>query len=185
MTIWLDTSIKPKSTHPPYNKTEAEHNINQNWLPRQANEMNQLPFNNLAQSQQSNSGTSTSTSTASSNHHNVQFDENTTTPTPRIAPLPNVKLPQLPFPEFTGKYKDFINFREIFNATVGRANLTKLQKLSYLMQALKGECGRTINQLPVTDDNYDVAWEMLESGTIIKKNSRLKPVSTPCWTILH
>ncbi|KFM71372.1 hypothetical protein X975_16590, partial [Stegodyphus mimosarum] len=76
---------------------------------------------------------------------------------------PDVKLPKLSLPTFTGNVYEWITFNDLFKAAVhNNDNLSKGQKLQYLLSALKGDALRVVKSIPVSDQNYEVAWSLLE-----------------------
>lgn len=75
----------------------------------------------------------------------------------------NVKLPNLSLPEFDGSYDKWFNFADTFHAVVDKnTDLAKVEKFYYLQRCLKGEAAQTIQAIKVTNENYDVAWEVLK-----------------------
>ncbi|XP_055714830.1 uncharacterized protein LOC129808948 [Phlebotomus papatasi] len=72
------------------------------------------------------------------------------------------KLPQIAMPTFSGKYSEWIPFKERFQSSVMKhPHLSKVQQLDYLKSALSGEALSVIKNLPITNANLDVAWELL------------------------
>ncbi|XP_055714258.1 uncharacterized protein LOC129808506 [Phlebotomus papatasi] len=72
------------------------------------------------------------------------------------------KLPEIKLPTFNGDFAEWISFRDKFRSSISNhPNLSNAQKLDYLNSALSGDAASTIKNLPVTDDNFEVAWEML------------------------
>ncbi|KAL7079953.1 hypothetical protein ACQ4LE_000847 [Meloidogyne hapla] len=71
-------------------------------------------------------------------------------------------LPRMDLPKFTGKCTDFISFMNQFNASVGDLpTLSESIKLSYLKTCLSGEPLSLINSLPLTDQSYIIALNLL------------------------
>ncbi|KFM63674.1 hypothetical protein X975_00812, partial [Stegodyphus mimosarum] len=76
---------------------------------------------------------------------------------------PDVKLSKLNLLKFTGNVNEWITFNDLFKAAVhNNDNLSKGQNLQYLLSALKGNAFRVIKSIPVSDQNYEVAWSLLE-----------------------
>ncbi|KHJ97810.1 hypothetical protein OESDEN_02208 [Oesophagostomum dentatum] len=73
------------------------------------------------------------------------------------------RLPVIPILNFSGKVWEFSNFWTLFEANVHNQALTKLQKFSYLLSALRGEAHDLIRRFPVTEQNYDHAIEFLRT----------------------
>lgn len=71
-------------------------------------------------------------------------------------------LPDIPLPQFSGDYGDWIGFRDLFNSMVGSLkDLPKVEKLHHLRACLQGEAYEVIANLAVSDENYDTAWTRL------------------------
>ena len=74
-----------------------------------------------------------------------------------------IKLPTIELPTFDGKFDEWMSFKDLFQATVGSNNLLGgAQKLQYLVASLKGEAAALVKSLPITDDNYKVAWKIVD-----------------------
>jgi hypothetical protein len=72
---------------------------------------------------------------------------------------------------YDGSYKEWLNFENSFKSVIGEnKNLNKCQRLQYLKSVLRNEALRAIESLPITDENYTIAWEALEKRF---KNTRL------------
>lgn len=75
-----------------------------------------------------------------------------------------VKLPSLNVPTFNGQYEDWKSFFDIFCALIhSDTKLSNVQKFLYLKTALKGEPLTLIEDLKVTNDNYDSAINILKA----------------------
>ncbi|XP_055714933.1 uncharacterized protein LOC129809150, partial [Phlebotomus papatasi] len=73
-----------------------------------------------------------------------------------------VKLPHINLPTFDGKFSEWISFRDKFQSSViNHPSLTQVQKLDYLQSALKSEAAAAIQNLSITDANFQVAWDIL------------------------
>ncbi|XP_055678141.1 uncharacterized protein LOC129786910 [Lutzomyia longipalpis] len=74
-----------------------------------------------------------------------------------------VKLPQLTMPTFTGNYADWSSFKDSFSCTIHQnKGLSNVQKFQYLKAQLSGEAASIVKHIAVTDDNYLLAWNLLE-----------------------
>lgn len=88
----------------------------------------------------------------------------------------SVKLPTITLPTFTGQYSQWMHFKDSFISTIHRnPTLTEIQKLQYLRGSLKGEALEFIEELETTEENYTIAWDLLNSHyenrrLIINKN---------------
>lgn len=75
----------------------------------------------------------------------------------------NIKLPVINLPTFDGKYEAWSEFYDIFKSIIHEnEHLTPIQKLHYLRSCLKGEATQVIQSLETSNQNYNVAWELLE-----------------------
>lgn len=74
-----------------------------------------------------------------------------------------LKLPTLQLPPFSGKYTDWNSFIQQFNASYHtNQSLTPVQKLQHLLTLLQGPARDIIKHLPITDENYERALELLK-----------------------
>lgn len=72
------------------------------------------------------------------------------------------KLPTLKLPTFSGSIEKWLEFRDIFLSLVHNNNqLDEIQKFYYLRSCLQGDAAQVVESIPVTLDNYDVAWTSL------------------------
>ncbi|XP_071642775.1 uncharacterized protein [Temnothorax longispinosus] len=89
-----------------------------------------------------------------------------------------LKLPRINLQEFSGKYEDWISFKNIFTTMIHEhPTLPRVQKMQYLIAALKGEAHDVISSFETSDDNYDEAWSTLkerydDESLIIQKHIR-------------
>jgi len=75
-----------------------------------------------------------------------------------------LKLPSIDLPTFNGEYDQSITFRDTFEAIINsNANLTKVQKFYYLQSAVKGRAAQCFQSLNLSNENYDVAWQLLKT----------------------
>ena len=74
----------------------------------------------------------------------------------------DLKLPPIKIPQFSGNFKDWPSFRDLFEATVIKnTHISDIQRLQYLRSLVTDEAATIINSLPLTAANYHVAWENL------------------------
>jgi hypothetical protein len=82
-----------------------------------------------------------------------------------------LNIPVLNLKTYDGSYKDWLNFENSFKSVIEEnKNLNNCQRLQYLKSVLRNEALRAIESLPITDENYTIAWEALEKRF---KNTRL------------
>ena len=73
-----------------------------------------------------------------------------------------LKLPKLQLPSFTGSYTDWMSFADLFKASVDSNNqLSNSEKLNCLKACVKREAAKLISSVTITDQNYEIAWELL------------------------
>ncbi|XP_059217544.1 uncharacterized protein LOC131994722 [Stomoxys calcitrans] len=85
---------------------------------------------------------------------------------PPMASSPNsssgVNLPPLELPTFSGEYKAWPTFRDMFTALcVRNSKLCPIEKLSHLRQKTKGEAHEIVSKSPLTNDGFSSAWKNL------------------------
>lgn len=86
--------------------------------------------------------------------------------------LPNItpSLPVINVPIFAGSYEGWISFFQIYESVIhNRTDLSKIQKFYYLKSYLKGDASQLLHSLELTDDNYDVAINLLKERYENKK----------------
>lgn len=65
-------------------------------------------------------------------------------------------------PKFFGNFSEWENFKSIFESLVSSNDaLSNTQKLHYLKVNLSGDAALLINNLKVSDENYEAAWKLL------------------------
>ncbi|XP_063836519.1 uncharacterized protein LOC135085663 [Ostrinia nubilalis] len=76
---------------------------------------------------------------------------------------PNVKLPKVNIPIFSGKYSEWNTFRDLFQSLIHtNKTLGNAQKLLYLKGYLQGEAEQLLCNIPITDSNYEHCWGLLD-----------------------
>lgn len=79
-------------------------------------------------------------------------------------PPPEVKLPRITIPTFSGSYTEWQSFHDLFIALIHKnKSLEDVQKLHYLKSNLSGEAEALLRQFAITGDNYQEAWTILKS----------------------
>lgn len=75
---------------------------------------------------------------------------------------PNVKLPKISLPSFSGNYKDWTTFHDIFTSLIhNNANLSDIEKFQYLLSSLKSQALSLLKGFPLTAQNYHIAFDTL------------------------
>lgn len=76
----------------------------------------------------------------------------------------NVKLPDIKLPVFSGEFESWMNFHDLFISLVhSSTNLSTIQKFYYLRSSLSGEALKLIQTIPISNEQYSVAWNLLVS----------------------
>jgi hypothetical protein len=76
--------------------------------------------------------------------------------------VPKVKLPTIEIPKFGGRIRDSKHFHDIFNSLIiNNQELDNVQKCHYLLYSVTNEAHQLIQNLPVTEQNFHVAWNLL------------------------
>jgi len=76
----------------------------------------------------------------------------------------SLNLPKITLPTFDGSYEKWESFRDRFQSMIiGEASLSNVQRLHHLFSCLKGEAIAAIDHLPLTAENFQVAWQILSS----------------------
>jgi len=71
-------------------------------------------------------------------------------------------LPRIQLPEFSGRFEDWPQFRDLFwSIVVQEPSLSKAEKMHYLKTSVKGNADQLIRSLPATEENFERAWTVL------------------------
>ncbi|XP_023218533.1 uncharacterized protein LOC111620766 [Centruroides sculpturatus] len=96
--------------------------------------------------------------------------------------VPDVRLPKLSLPTFSGNVEDWLSFQDLFKASVdNNCNLSNCQKLQYLKSSCRGYALKIIQSLPILDSNYETAMELLRERLSNKRelvNALIKKLIT-------
>ena len=99
-----------------------------------------------------------------SQFHHSSFKQ---APTPRI----HINLPKINIKSFEGDPLEWLTFWDSFSAAIDKnLELSDVEKMNYLNGMLKGEAARTISGLPLTQENYRKATELLKQRFGKKQN---------------
>uniref|UniRef100_A0A8D8UC74 Peptidase aspartic putative domain-containing protein n=1 Tax=Cacopsylla melanoneura TaxID=428564 RepID=A0A8D8UC74_9HEMI len=112
----------------------------------------------------------------------------TTTASEETRQLATTNLPKITLPTFSGDVSHFQEFWDCFNAAVdSRSDLNNSVKLTYLKSVLSGQAASLVFGLRITDDNYQIAKNILlerydipqlVTSKLFKELMNLKPLST-------
>lgn len=101
-------------------------------------------------------------------YEETTFGVNTTNPTTtgnqNTEPTRTVpKLPAIQLPKFSGDYKTWTSFHDLFVTLIhNNQNIPNVQKLYHLKSNLTDEAEQLLRHVTVTDANYQTAWEILK-----------------------
>lgn len=74
----------------------------------------------------------------------------------------HIQLPKIQIPSFDGDILSWISFRDIFLSLVHNNNaLSNIEKFHYLLSAVTGSARAVTRSIPLSDANYEVAWNAL------------------------
>lgn len=83
-------------------------------------------------------------------------------PMPITIPRNQARLPKLEIQEFDGTISHWPNFYAIFSSAIHKNNsISKVEKFMYLRGYLKSHARSLIESLEITEDNYDIAMQLL------------------------
>ncbi|GFW71559.1 uncharacterized protein TNCV_2309941 [Trichonephila clavipes] len=84
----------------------------------------------------------------------------------------NFRLPKLNIPVFSGKFEDWINFKDLFvTAVYSQTSLGNIQKFQYLKGLLSDESAFLIKHIPLSNESYEEAW-----GKLIDRYDKKKQI---------
>lgn len=75
----------------------------------------------------------------------------------------SARLPEIKLNKFSGQYDEWTNFSQLFLKLMSREGLDTVDKMYYLNQSLQGEPLQLIKHLPVDENSFDSAWDLLKS----------------------
>uniref|UniRef100_A0A183FYY9 CCHC-type domain-containing protein n=1 Tax=Heligmosomoides polygyrus TaxID=6339 RepID=A0A183FYY9_HELPZ len=73
------------------------------------------------------------------------------------------QLPPLQIPKFRGLLWEWDQFWGIFSAAVHSRRISKIEKFHYLLDSLQGPAREAVQDLQITEENYDLAVDLLSS----------------------
>ncbi|KAG1656183.1 hypothetical protein GQR58_024091 [Nymphon striatum] len=74
-----------------------------------------------------------------------------------------VKLPKLSIKPFNGDILQFQSFLDQFNAAISSSNLNNIEKFTYLKSLVEGPAANCIAGLPLTANNFEIAFDLLKN----------------------
>ena len=80
----------------------------------------------------------------------------------RVVDHPPIQLPKMSIPRFDGDYLKWQTFSDIFTKMIHDQQLPPIQKMWYLKTNVSGDAERLLRHLELTEDNYNIAWNILQ-----------------------
>jgi hypothetical protein len=75
---------------------------------------------------------------------------------------PKMKLPTIEIPKFGGRITEFKHFHDTSNSLIiNNQALGDVQKFHYLLSSVTSEAHQLIQNIPVTEQNFHVAWNLV------------------------
>ncbi|XP_047104446.1 uncharacterized protein LOC124728841 [Schistocerca piceifrons] len=73
-----------------------------------------------------------------------------------------IKLPAISLPKFNGNLAEFMHFLDTFKALlISNEALTDVQRYYYLLSCVSGASRKLVENLPVTESNFKIAWDLI------------------------
>ena len=93
---------------------------------------------------------------------------------------PKIKLPTIEIPKFGGQITEFKHFYDTFNSLIiNNQAMDDVKKFHYLLSSVTNEAHQLIQNVPVTQQNFCVAWNLLCDRN---NNERLIAAARPVFT---
>ena len=74
----------------------------------------------------------------------------------------HINLPVIELPAFEGDSCNWLQYRDTFEALIfSNKVLSNVQQFHYLIASLKNEAKDPISNLPITNENFPVAWQLV------------------------
>lgn len=84
---------------------------------------------------------------------------------------PTIALPKIELPKFDGDVVQWCSFRDMFSSLVhNNQNISDIERFHFLKSSLSGPALAVIKSIPLTADNYSIAWDALQKSF---ENNRL------------
>lgn len=92
--------------------------------------------------------------------------------------ISHAKLPKLQLQPFDGNLEGWLSFKDIFNSAIGQnQEVPNIEKLQHLKSLLRGDAARLVASFPITENNFDEAWQTLSNRYDNKRELINKQVS--------
>ncbi|XP_036145656.1 uncharacterized protein LOC118646575 [Monomorium pharaonis] len=73
----------------------------------------------------------------------------------------NVKLPIINLPVFSGQMEEWKRYADTFKTLIHNSDLSNVQKHQYLVSSLSGAAARVVESIEISEQNYEIAWDLL------------------------
>ncbi|XP_046388857.1 uncharacterized protein LOC124157853 isoform X1 [Ischnura elegans] len=75
-----------------------------------------------------------------------------------------VRLPVPELPKFSGDFRNWETFRDLLKSMIiDRKDISQVAKLQYLLSCLSGEAADLVRTIPITEENFTLAWQSLQN----------------------
>lgn len=89
----------------------------------------------------------------------------------------NLKLPKISLPIFDGNYKNWMSYYDLFKTLIhDNKSLSEIEKFQYLLSSLSCQALNLIKNIPISSDNYAIAFDTLE-----KRYQNRRLLANSCW----
>lgn len=93
----------------------------------------------------------------------------------------SVKLPKLTLPTFDGNLKNWSTFRDMFDSLIHKNSyISNVEKFQYLVSSLSGVPLNIVSALPISHDNYAVAYDLL-----VKRYQNKRALAAEHWRLIQ
>ncbi|XP_037929250.1 uncharacterized protein LOC119663716, partial [Teleopsis dalmanni] len=91
----------------------------------------------------------------------------------------SVKLVEIKIPLFNGNVEDWQSFKKLYEKIVHEnTDVSKVEKMYHLKSLLRNDALTAIKHLPVSENNYEAAWEILDQRFSNKRVSNASSVKS-------
>lgn len=74
------------------------------------------------------------------------------------------RLPRLPLPTFSGDFNDWEAFRDKFRSLIiNDSTVSNVDRMHFLASCVTGDAAKALDNLAITDGNFQIAWKILSS----------------------
>ena len=93
-----------------------------------------------------------------------------------------IKLPEIPCPQFSGNYYEYPAWRDLFSANIDSADIDEVAKMQHLVRSLEGLALSAIKGFPPTKESYAMSLKVLDE-TFGNPRKCIKEIITELMTM--